>query len=1028
MKRDFVKKLICYAAVTATITTILPMSAYATTWVNDGMGNYYFYENNSYAVGWRKIDGSVYYFDASGMMQKGWMKYGDSWYYLDNNGALKTGWINYNGEWYYSDSAGIMQTGLLQINGKVYYFGNNGVMKTGSVIVNGSFYTIGSNGALISNTLPIPDKIFDSNNNCINQINSNKNNVTDPNGSKYNNPIIDQSEDGDYDKPIRNFTVTFRDENGQELKTKKVKDGDTVKMYEPDDDSDDDREFIEWNTRRDGTGKSYEDDDKVKVTKDLTLYAVWSEVEEKIEVNNIYISGDSEVEVGKSIQLTADVRPSNATNSKVKWSIVSSGAANEGKATIDKDGVLKGINPGKITVKAEAEDKSKVSVTKELNVVESKTLITGITISSDSDKITEDGGTLRLHSVISPESASNKELHWKIIGGNQYADISNDGELKAIQDGTVKVQAVAKDGSGISSNVLEIKISGQTVKTAKIIVSGQGNKKKISAGSSSGLVMRARILPDNVSSSNTDIVWEAKYTTGVNAGKPVEISSISEGEAINGALDDEYNDAHKYQYARLKADTKGKIEVIARSQKDSSIVGRTTITAVNDVKNISIDATNMEGYSTDKVTENAGKLLLKALFTKADGTKDIDNEVDTTAVKWGIEDITEGSHSTTGSAVTATSCDKASISTSAKTAILSAFKDGKVRVYAIADDDSKVIGHIDIEISGQIVKASELTIEANGEAITGPIILKKGEEISITARVDDKATNKKVSWTVLGDKDNITYDITPYDDSNENKITIKANRELNQETSVINLKAFADDIVKECNINITDEVKGIIFNYNPTNRKVIEGQSINMSAILYPAHMSGKNITWSVEGDNMFVDDSASYNKNISTQKFVADKAGTVKVKAEHSGGYSATSEDITILHIMTGLSIDSSEHSAALKKNESKTVQLRAKVKNAEHNDEASDANSDGIYNEFIEWSAVSDNSNVITAIDHKNGILTVTRTDQEASGVANITVKAVSQSSGVEASFSFTVSLEADPVEPSDNVNSGEQRTESN
>ena len=284
MKRDFVKKLICYAAVTATLTATFPVGAYAATWVNDGMGNYYFYDNNSYAVGWRNIDGSIYYFDNSGMMQKGWMKYGDSWYYLDNNGALKTGWINYNGEWYYSDSAGIMQAGLLQINGKIYCFGNNGVMKTGSIIINGQFYTIGSNGALISNRLPLPDKIFDSNNNCINQINSNNSNVTDPNGSKYNNPIVDQSEDGDYDIPVRKFTVTFRDENGQELKTKKVTDGDTVKMYEPDDDSDEDREFIEWNTKRDGSGKSYEDDDKVKVTKDLTLYAVWSEVEEKIVV------------------------------------------------------------------------------------------------------------------------------------------------------------------------------------------------------------------------------------------------------------------------------------------------------------------------------------------------------------------------------------------------------------------------------------------------------------------------------------------------------------------------------------------------------------------------------------------------------------------------------------------------------------------------------------------------------------------------------------------------------------------------
>ncbi|MGN0144881.1 MAG: Ig-like domain-containing protein, partial [Clostridium sp.] len=994
MKRDFVKKLICYAAVTATLTATFPAGVYAATWVNDGMGNYYFYDNNSYAVGWRNIDGSIYYFDNSGMMQKGWMKYGDSWYYLDNNGALKTGWINYNGEWYYSDSAGIMQTGILQINGKIYCFGNNGVMKTGSIIINGQFYTIGSNGALISNRLPVPDKIFDSNNNCINQINSNNSNVTDPNGSKYNNPIVDQSEDGDYDIPVRKFTVTFRDENGEELKTKKVTDGDTVKMYEPDDDSDEDREFIEWNTKRDGSGKSYEDDDKVKVTKDLTLYAVWSEVEEKIEVSNISISGDSEVEAGKSIQLTADVKPSDATNSKVKWSIVSSGAADEGKATIDKNGVLTGIHPGKIVVKAEAEDKSKVSVTKEFKVVEAKTLITGITISSDSNAITEDGGILKLHAAISPESASTKDLHWKIIEGAECADINNNGELRAIKDGKVKVQASAKDGSGISSNTLEITISGQSVKAAKIIVSGQGNKKKISAGST--LVMRARVIPDNVSDSNTDVVWEAKYTTGVNAGKSVEITSISEDEAMNGTIADDHNDAHKYKYARLKADYKGKIEVTARSKKDNSIVGKTTITAVKDAENISITATDSEGNLTNELKENNGKLSLRALFTKADGSNSIDTETDTTSVKWGIEDITNGSHLTSGSAVTATSCDKAYITTSAKSAVLTAVKDGKVRIYAMADDETKVVGYIDVEISGQIVRATGLTLETTNGSITSPISIKKDEEISIIAKVDDKATNKKVSWVVLGDIDSIDYDIEPYDEEKkENKITIKAKKNLTRETSVITVKAFVDDIVKECNINVIDNVKGIVFNYDHESRNIIEGQTINISAVLYPTHMSGKNIEWSVEGGEMFAEGAASYHDNVSTQKFVADRAGRVKIKAEHFGGYSSTTEDITILHRMTGLSIESDESSVGLRKNSSKTVQLRAIVRNSEYNDENSNANANGIYNEFIEWSAVSDNSNVTAAIDHNTGRLTVTRSDQESSGSANITIKAVSKSS---------------------------------
>ena len=384
MKRNLIKKLICFSIIAASFTSLVPIYANAATWATDKIGNYYFYEDdNSYAVGWRNINGTIYYFNSSGIMQKGWIKYGNSWYYLDNNGALKTGWINYNGESYYSDSAGIMQTGILQINGQVYCFGNNGVMKKGSIIINGQFYTIGSDGAIVSDILPVPDKVFDSSNNCINQISSTDlSTINDPNSSKFNNPIVDKSEDGDYEEPARKFTVTFRDENGEELKTKKVKDGDTVKMYEPDDDSDEDREFVEWNTKRDGSGKSYDDDEKVKVKKDLTLYAIWDEVEEKTEVSGISISGDSEVEIGKTIQLKADIKPNSASNTKIKWSIVSSTDADAGSATINSDGVLEGVGIGKITVKAESSDGSNISDTKEITVVDTKILVNSITVSS----------------------------------------------------------------------------------------------------------------------------------------------------------------------------------------------------------------------------------------------------------------------------------------------------------------------------------------------------------------------------------------------------------------------------------------------------------------------------------------------------------------------------------------------------------------------------------------------------------------------------------------------------------------------
>ena len=42
-----------------------------------------------------------------------------------------------------------------------------------------------------------------------------------------------------------------------------------------------DREFVCWNTKADGTGTSYEEDEAFEIFSDVTLYAIWSDEEEE---------------------------------------------------------------------------------------------------------------------------------------------------------------------------------------------------------------------------------------------------------------------------------------------------------------------------------------------------------------------------------------------------------------------------------------------------------------------------------------------------------------------------------------------------------------------------------------------------------------------------------------------------------------------------------------------------------------------------------------------------------------------------
>lgn len=83
----------------------------------------------------------------------------------------------------------------------------------------------------------------------------------------------------------------------------------------------------------------------------------------EVLVSSIEISGDASVAIGKTIQLTATVTPSEATDTTFTWSINDSTIA-----TIDQNGVIAGIAEGTVTVTVTANDASGVSATLEIEV------------------------------------------------------------------------------------------------------------------------------------------------------------------------------------------------------------------------------------------------------------------------------------------------------------------------------------------------------------------------------------------------------------------------------------------------------------------------------------------------------------------------------------------------------------------------------------------------------------------------------------------------------------------------------------
>ena len=170
------------------------------------------------------------------------------------------------------------------------------------------------------------------------------------------------------------YRVYYKDDDGDLILTKRI-DADTkITLYEPNKAG---YEFIEWNTKKNGNGTSYDAGDKVKLTGDLTLYAQWDEVEtdddsdeDTIKVTGItlgavgYTGTTINISVGDTVQFTRKISPSTATNTKVTWSVKN---GSTGKAEITSTGKLTALQPGTVTVRATATDGSKVF--KEMTVI-----------------------------------------------------------------------------------------------------------------------------------------------------------------------------------------------------------------------------------------------------------------------------------------------------------------------------------------------------------------------------------------------------------------------------------------------------------------------------------------------------------------------------------------------------------------------------------------------------------------------------------------------------------------------------------
>ena len=226
---------------------------------------------------------------------------------------------------------------------------------------------------------------------------------------------------------------------------------------------------------------------------------------------------------GETVQLTATVKPDDATDKTLTWSTSDSKVA-----TVDETGKVTAVETGSATITAKAGDKTATcAVTVTAKVIE----VTEITLDKTEVEIIE-GETVQLTATVKPDDATDKSIEWT-SSDESVATVDNSGKVTAVSEG--KVTITVKTSNPAQSASCDI-----TVKAAAISVTGVNiDSWIINIGVNETSAIAYTIQPEDAtnkevtfSSDNTDVVAVDSEGTlvGISSGSAkVNVTTVDGG-------------------------------------------------------------------------------------------------------------------------------------------------------------------------------------------------------------------------------------------------------------------------------------------------------------------------------------------------------------------------------------------------------------------------------------------------------------------------------------------------------------------
>ncbi|MGO5173814.1 Ig-like domain-containing protein [Ruminococcus sp. LCP21S3_E8] len=227
---------------------------------------------------------------------------------------------------------------------------------------------------------------------------------------------------------------------------------------------------------------------------------------------------------GKTAKI--NVKYSNTTDQTTKtWA-----SSNTRVATVDQNGVVKGVKAGKATITLTVQEPGNAQalvLTKDVTV---KQYVTSIKLNA-TKKTIYNGKSFTLKATVNPKNAANKTVTYK-SSNRKIATVTSKGVVKGIKPGRVVITVTAKDGS---KKVAKCTVTVKAQKATKLTISAKKTTTLKKKGAS--VKIKATLSPSNTYNKQIKVTSSKKgivklSASKINSGKTVTVKATKKGSTV----------------------------------------------------------------------------------------------------------------------------------------------------------------------------------------------------------------------------------------------------------------------------------------------------------------------------------------------------------------------------------------------------------------------------------------------------------------------------------------------------------------